>query len=115
MVLFYVCNGFFHQIRLGSYQLALPVPGILKLCNYLQNVVAITYIFALQLSTFLFYNKQIGPFCDKAPSLPLSMQEQETESSRMLAALEKKHVQSRQQRADAISFGEYRKDGGRHV
>lgn len=49
---------FFHQIRLGSYQLALPVPGILKLCNYLQNVVAITYIFALQLSTFLFYNKQ---------------------------------------------------------
>ena len=58
---------------------------------------------------------KIGPFCDKAPSLPLSMQEQETESSRMLAALEKKHVQTRQQRADAISFGEYRKDGGRHV
>ena len=27
------------------------------LCNYLQNVVAITYIFVLQLSTFLFYNK----------------------------------------------------------
>ena len=58
---------------------------------------------------------KIGPFCDKAPSLPLSMQEQETESSRMLAALEKKHVQARQQRADAISFGEYRKDGGNHV
>ena len=53
---------FFHQIRLGSYQLALPVPGILKLCNYLQNVVAITYIFALQLSTFLFYNKQGSHF-----------------------------------------------------
>ena len=53
-----ICNGFFHQIRLGSYQLALPVPGILKLCNYLQNVVAITYIFGLQLSTFLFYYKQ---------------------------------------------------------
>jgi len=57
-------NGFglclqwiFHQIQLGSYQRALPVPGILKLCNYLQNVVAITYIFGLQLSTFLFYNK----------------------------------------------------------
>lgn len=58
---------------------------------------------------------KIGPFCDKAPSLPLSMQEQETESSRMLAALEKKHVQTRQQRADAISFGGYRKDGGGHV
>ena len=27
-------------------------------CNYLQNVVAIAYIFVLQLSTFLFYNKQ---------------------------------------------------------
>lgn len=37
--------------------MALPVPGILKLCNYLQNVVASTYIFGLQLSTFLFYNK----------------------------------------------------------
>ena len=49
---------FLHQIRLGSYQLALSVPGILKLCNYLQNVAAITYIFGLQLSTFLFYNKQ---------------------------------------------------------
>lgn len=40
--------------------MALPVPGILVLCNYLQNVVAITYIFVLQLSTFLFYNKQIS-------------------------------------------------------
>ena len=29
------------------------------LCNYLQNVAAITYIFVLQLSTFLFYNKQV--------------------------------------------------------
>ena len=37
----------------------LPVPGILRFCNYLQNAVATTYIFVLQLSTFLFYNKQI--------------------------------------------------------
>ena len=58
MVYRYDCNGFFNQIRLGSYQLALPVPGILKLCIYLQNVGAKTYIFGLQLSTFLFYNKQ---------------------------------------------------------
>ena len=29
------------------------------LCNYLQNVAAITYIFVLQLSTFLFYNKHM--------------------------------------------------------
>lgn len=58
---------------------------------------------------------KIGAFCSKAPALPVSMQEQETESSRLLAALEKKHAQTRQQRADAISFGEYRKDGGSHV
>lgn len=51
---------FFHQIRLGSYQLALPVPRILELCTYLQNAVAKTYILVLQLSTFLFYNKQMG-------------------------------------------------------
>ena len=60
MVYRYDCNGFFNQIRLGSYQLAQPVPGILTLCNYLQNVGAKTYIFGLQLSTFLFYNKQVG-------------------------------------------------------
>ena len=35
----------------------LPVPGILRICNYLQNAVATTYIFVLQLSTFIFYNK----------------------------------------------------------
>ena len=39
--------------------MVLPILGILKFCNYLQNVVAITYIFGLQLSTFLFYNKQV--------------------------------------------------------
>lgn len=55
---------FLHQIRLGSYQLALSVPGILKLCNYLQNVAAITYIFGLQLSTFLFYNKHFRMYLD---------------------------------------------------
>lgn len=59
MVYRYVCNGFLCQIRLRSYQPALPVPGILRLCNYLQNAVATTYIFGLQLSTFIFYNKQV--------------------------------------------------------
>ena len=57
MVYRYVCNGFLRQIRLRSYQSALPVPRILVLCNHLQNVVATTYIFRLQLSTFIFYNK----------------------------------------------------------
>ena len=58
---------------------------------------------------------KIGEFCSKTPALPVSMQEQETEASRFLSALEKKHAKSRQQVADAISFGQYRKDGGSDV
>lgn len=58
---------------------------------------------------------KIGPFCDKSPALPESMTPKETEVSRMLNALEKKHEQSCQRRADAISFGSYRKDGGSNV
>lgn len=58
---------------------------------------------------------KIGEFCSKTPALPVSMQEQETEASRFLSALEKKHEQSRRQVADAISFGQYRKDGGSDV
>lgn len=58
---------------------------------------------------------RMGAFCDRAPALPVSMQELETETSRFLDALEQKHRQSVQRRADAISFGEYRKDGERHV
>ena len=58
---------------------------------------------------------KIGEFCSKTPALPVSMQEQETEASWFLSALEKKHEQSRQQAADAISFGQYRKDGGSDV
>ena len=58
---------------------------------------------------------KIGAFCDKNPTLPVSMQEAEAECSRMLAALEKKREQSRSRMADAISFGQFRKDGGSHV
>ena len=47
--------------------------------------------------------------------LTVSMQPKEAESSRLLDALEKKQAQSMQRRADAISFGSYRKDGGDHV
>lgn len=67
------------------------------------------------LEPFLTAPVKIGAFCDKSPALPLSMQEQEPETSRFLDALERKNEQSRQQRADAISFGEFRKDGGDHV
>ena len=58
---------------------------------------------------------KIGAFCDKNPTLPVSMQETETECSRMLAALEKKRERSRSRMADAISFGQFRKDGDSHV
>ena len=58
---------------------------------------------------------KIGAFCDGNPPLPVSMQETEAENSRMLLALEKKREQSRRQMTDAISFGQFRKDGGAHV
>ena len=43
---------------LGATNRRHPVPGILRFCNYLQNVGATTCILGLQLSTFIFYNKQ---------------------------------------------------------
>lgn len=58
---------------------------------------------------------KIGEFCDKSPSLPASMLEGEVENSRMLSALEKKQAVSRSRMADAISFGQFRKDGGSNV
>lgn len=58
---------------------------------------------------------KIGSFCDKTPALPESMNPKDAEASRMLSALEQKHRQTSQRRADAISFGVYRKDGGSNV
>ena len=58
---------------------------------------------------------KIGAFCDKLPVLPLSMQASEPETSRFLAALEKKHVQSKKQTADAISFASFGKGGSTDV
>lgn len=58
---------------------------------------------------------KIGAFCDKNPTLPVSMQEGEPDCSRMLKVLEKKQGQSQQRMADAISFGQFRKDGEGHV
>ena len=43
------------------------------------------------------------------------MLEREAESSRMLSALEKKQEVSRSRMADAISFVQFRKDGGSNV
>lgn len=58
---------------------------------------------------------KIGAFCDKNPALPVSMQETVPESSRFLNVLEKKQEQSRSRMADAISFGQFRRDGGGNV
>lgn len=58
---------------------------------------------------------KIGSFCDKNPSLPVSMQPAETSGSRFLAALEKKHEETQVRSADAISFASYRKEAGGHV
>ena len=53
---------------------------------------------------------KIGPYCDKRPTLPASMQEQTPTTSRFLDALEVRHKQTQQQMANAISFASYRKE-----
>ena len=53
---------------------------------------------------------KIGPYCDKRPPLPVSMQEQTPTTSRFLDALEARYEQNQQQMADAISFASYRKE-----
>lgn len=53
---------------------------------------------------------KIGSYCDKYPTLPVSMQEQTPTTSRFLDALEVRHGKSQQQMADAISFASYRKE-----
>lgn len=58
---------------------------------------------------------KIGAFCDKNPTLPISMLETVPESSRFLTVLEKKQEQSESRMANAISFGQFRKDGGGNV
>lgn len=54
---------------------------------------------------------KIGPFCDKNPALPVSMQAADPDTSRLLDALEKKHRESTRVMADALSFADYGKDG----
>ena len=53
---------------------------------------------------------QIGEYCDQKTPLPASMLAVEPETSRFLDALEKRHKESEKRRADAISFGSYRKE-----
>lgn len=58
---------------------------------------------------------KIGAFCDKNPTLPVSIQSETPESSRFLDALEKKHEQTKALVANAISFTNYGKEEDIHV
>ena len=53
---------------------------------------------------------KIGSYCDKRPTLPISMQEQHPTTSRFLDALEVRYERNQQQMANAISFASYRKE-----
>lgn len=53
---------------------------------------------------------QIGEYCARKQELPASMQVVEPETSRFLDALEKQHEKTMKHRADAISYGSYRKE-----
>jgi len=52
---------------------------------------------------------KIGSFCDKNPTLPVSMLPSKPESSRLLDALVKKHAEKTDHKADAISYASFRK------
>ena len=58
---------------------------------------------------------KIGSYCDKNPTLPVSMQGQKPSTSRFLDALEIQHEKSREQVANAISFASYRKEADDNV
>lgn len=58
---------------------------------------------------------QITGQCDTTPAIPVSMQAAKPVSSRLLAASRKKHQKLNEQMANAISYGQFRKDGGSHV
>ena len=58
---------------------------------------------------------EIGKYCAQKTELPASMLAKEPETSRLLDALEKRHEESRQRRADAISFGSFKKEVGSNV
>ena len=57
----------------------------------------------------------IESYCDKSQPLPRSAKAVEPETSRFLDALEKQHEENKKRRADAISFGSYRKGADENV
>ncbi|MEE1163734.1 MAG: DDE-type integrase/transposase/recombinase [Lachnospiraceae bacterium] len=58
---------------------------------------------------------EIGAFADKKQALPIGMTNAVPETSRLLDALEKKYKEDHRIVADALSFRDYGKDGGRDV
>ena len=58
---------------------------------------------------------RIGSFCDPKPEIPECMLEKEPETSRFLNGLAERHEANRQIKADALSFGTYRKEGQKGV
>ena len=58
---------------------------------------------------------QIGEFCSPKPEIPASMLPVEPESSRFLAALQRKREATKQHNADAISFAAFRKEANGNV
>lgn len=58
---------------------------------------------------------KVGEYCDPRTPLPVSILAKKPETSRFLDALEKRHKESVRRRADAISFGEYRKEVSQDV
>lgn len=68
-----------------------------------------------QCGSFQIKPLSIPEYCDQKPALPAGMREQKPATSRFLDALERKHTETAQHKADAISFSGYRKEGDRHV
>jgi len=58
---------------------------------------------------------EIGEFCKQAPKVPGHLLPTEPESSRFLEGLEKKYDKEKHQAANAISFGDYKKEVTDHV
>lgn len=67
------------------------------------------------ISSFAAKPLQIGEYCAQKPAIPVSMLPVEPESSRFLAALQRKHEETKQHNADAISFAAFRKEATDNV
>lgn len=58
---------------------------------------------------------QISSYCNQEQVIPASMLPVQPETSRLLDALEKKHQESKERLADAISYASLRKEKTSHV